>query len=101
LVLARTFPISLLSTPAVNAMYFALNLLQIAFSQMGIIVSIGLLQLREAARKAANSRTGREGIAAGYGAMLYGTFLLLLLPLSIWWCVALRRVRVKSQFPEK
>jgi hypothetical protein len=37
----------------VNAMFFALNLLQIVFSLMGIIVSIGLLQLRESARVAA------------------------------------------------
>jgi len=106
----------------VNAMFFALTLLQIVFSLMGIMVSIGLLQLRESARMAAiflstvpvailafsmliflganNSRRGREGIAAGYGFFLYGAFLLLLLPLSIWWCVALTRVRVKSQFPE-
>jgi len=89
---------------------------------MGIIVSIGLLQLRESARKAAiflstvpvviltfslliflsanASRTGREGIAAGYGFFLYGAFFLLLLPLSIWWCIALMRARVKAQFPE-
>jgi hypothetical protein len=104
----------------VNAIFFGLTLLQIAFSLMGIIVSIGLLQLRESARKAAiflstvpvvilifslfiflgaNSRTGREGIAAAYGAMLYGAFLLLLLPVSICWCIALMRIRVKSQFP--
>ncbi|SRR6266436_259604 len=106
----------------VNAMSFALTLLQIVFSLMGIIVSIGLLQLRESARKAAiflstvpvviltfslliflsanASRTGREGIAAGYGFFLYGAFFLPLLPLSIWWFVALTRAGVKSQFPE-
>jgi hypothetical protein len=76
----------------VNAMFFALTLLQIVFSLMGIIVSIGLLQLRESARVAAiflstvpaailaislliflgaNSRRGREGMAAGYGFFLY------------------------------
>jgi hypothetical protein len=103
----------------VNAMFFALTLLQIVFSLMGIIVSIGLLQLRESARMAAiflsivpaailafslliflgaNSRRGREGMAAGYGFFLYGDFLLLLLPLGIWWCVALTRVGVRSQF---
>jgi hypothetical protein len=106
----------------VNAMFFALTLLQIIFSLMGIIVSIGLLQLREFARKAAiflstvpiviltfcllilltanESRTGREGIAAGYGFFLYGAFFLPLLPLSIWWCIALMGARVKAQFPE-
>jgi len=106
----------------VNAMFFALTLLQIVFSLMGIIVSIGLLQLRESARMTAiflsivpaailafslliflganNSRRGREGMAAGYGFFLYGALLLLLLPLSIWWCIALTRARVRSQFLE-
>lgn len=105
----------------VNAVFFALTLLQIIFSLIGIMVSIGLLQLREFARRAAfflstvplpilafsllifldaNSRRGREGMAAGYGFFLYGAFLLLLLPLSIWWCVVLTRAGVKSQFLE-
>lgn len=82
--------------------------------EVGLMVSIGLLQLRELARRAAillstvpvailapslliflgaNSRTGREGIAAGYGFLLYGAFLLLLLPLSIWWFVVLYACR--------
>jgi hypothetical protein len=103
----------------VNAVFFGLTLLQIAFSLMGIIVSVGLLQLREWARNAAIilstvpvtilafslliflgavSQTGRGGIAAGYAVLLYGAFFLLLLPLSIWWYVVLARERVKSQF---
>lgn len=48
----------------------------------------------------AGPRTGREGMAAGYGFLLYGAFLLLLLPLSIWWFVVLTRAGVKSQFLE-
>jgi tellurite resistance protein TehA-like permease len=103
----------------VNAIFFGLTLLQIAFSLMGIIVAIGLLQLRESARRAAiflstvpvailamslllflgaTSEHGRGGIGAMYGVWLYGAFFLLLLPLSIWWCVVLTRAGVKPQF---
>jgi fumarate reductase subunit D len=105
----------------IGAIFFGLTLLQIAFSLMGIIVSIGLLQLRESARKAtiflstvpvailifslllflgATPARGRGEFVAAYVAELYGAFFLLLLPLSIWWCFVLTRVRVKSQFPE-
>jgi hypothetical protein len=87
----------------VNAMFFAFNLLQIAFRKAAILLStvpVAILIFSLFIFLSASSRTGREGVAAGYGAMLYGTFLLFLLPLSIWWCIALMRVRVKSQFPE-
>jgi len=103
----------------VNAVFFGLNLLQIAFSVTGIIVSIGLLRLREWARigaiflstaslatlafsllifVGATSETGRGGMAAGYGVLLFGVVFLLLSPFSIWWFVLLTREGVKSQF---
>jgi hypothetical protein len=103
----------------VNAVFFWLTLLQIAFSLIGIITSIGLLQLRERARKAAvflstvpaailaftvltfagaTSETGRGGLVAGYALLLYGAVFLIVLPVSIWWLVVLTRDRVKSQF---
>jgi magnesium-transporting ATPase (P-type) len=106
----------------VNAVFFGLTLIQTVFSLMGIIVSIGLLQSRGWARKAAillstlpvamlafallifwgaTSETGRGGIVAAYYLLLYGAFFLLLLPLSIWWFVVLSRDTVKSQFREE
>ena len=103
----------------VDAMFFGLALLQVGFSLAGIVVSAGLLRLREGARKAAiflcvippailassvaiffgaARETEPGGTAAGYAVFVYGAFLFWMLPLSIWWLVALTREGAKAQF---
>ncbi len=102
-----------------NATVDLLTVLQIAFSLLGIVTAIGLLLLREWARKAtiflstvpvcvllfallvffdATHATGRGGLVAAYGFLMYGVFLLILIPLSIWWYVLLTRDKVRAQF---
>jgi len=91
--------------------------IQIAFSLLGIITSIGLLHLREPARKAAIFLStvsllilvlGLSFLLAvarsthnplfGAAFLLYGALFVILIPISIWWLVLLRRESVRSQF---
>jgi len=106
-------------SPSAAAFDF-LTIPQIAFGLLGIIASIGLLRLRERARKLAvflsiapiigvvfallfflsESQVphGAESLNAGLGFMLYAGFLVIFLPLSIWWLALLTREKVRSQF---
>ena len=102
------------------AMFDLLTIPQIAFGLLGIIASIGLLRLRERARKVAvflsiapiigvlfallfflsesHVPHGAESLNAGLGFLLYAGFLVILLPLSIWWLVLFTRDKVRRQF---
>jgi len=96
-----------------------LTILQVGFSLLGILTSVGLLRLRERARIAAiflstvpvlvvvfglflfvatNQPHGPASIAAGLGIVMYGAFLAILLPVSIWWLVVLTRDEARSHF---
>jgi len=91
--------------------------IQTAFGLFGIIVAIGLLRLFEAARKAAILLSTVTVIvfsgmllllwAAAFSThntvflmplLVCGGSLVILLPLSVWWCMVLRRDRVRTQF---
>jgi hypothetical protein len=97
----------------------SLAILQIVFGLLGIVTSIGLLYLRERARKAAiflstspmilvvfalliflagGNGHGAESMNAGLGFVVCGVELVILLPLSIWWLVLFTRDKVRSQF---
>lgn len=91
--------------------------IQTAFGLFGIIVAIGLLRLFEAARKA-TILLSKVTIIVFSGVLLLfwaaafsthntvflmpllvcGGSLVILLPLSVWWCMVLRRDSVRSQF---
>jgi hypothetical protein len=94
-------------------------ILQIVFGLLGIVTSIGLLYLQERARKAAivlsivpvsvivlalflflaaSTKNGAESLMAGFGFIVCGVVLVILLPLSIWWFALFSRDKVQSQF---
>ena len=94
-------------------------ILQIVFSLLGVAASIGLLYLREPARKAAiflsivpiavvvfalliflggGNGHGAESLNAGLGLVVCGVEFVILLPPSIWWLVLFTREKVRSQF---
>jgi hypothetical protein len=96
-----------------------LTISQVLCSLLGISASIGLLRLQEWARKAvlflstvpvagvvlglllfgaAGQANGAAAIYAGYGIVMYGSFLVILLGPSIWWFVLFRKETVRSQF---
>lgn len=91
--------------------------IQTAFGLIGILAAIGLLRLFEAARKAAILLSTVTVIvfsgmllllwAAAFSThntvflmplLVCGGSLVILLPLSVWWCMVLRRDSVRSQF---
>ncbi|MGP0017975.1 MAG: hypothetical protein ACLPHP_05360 [Candidatus Sulfotelmatobacter sp.] len=91
--------------------------IQIAFGSMGIITSIGLLRVHEAARKAAiflataplcilvlalfvllAAARSTHGLLFVAAFLAFGALLLILIPISIWWIIVLRRDNVRSQF---
>jgi hypothetical protein len=91
--------------------------IQTAFSLLGIITSIGLVRLHEAARKAAiflataplcilvlalfvlmaAARSTHNFFFVG-AFLIFGALLVILTPISIWWLIVLRRDDVQSQF---
>jgi hypothetical protein len=99
-------------------LYFLLPItaIEFAFSLLDIVTSIGLLLLREPARKAAffrpfpfssssfalmilvGARRSTHNLAVAIPALISGALFVILLPLSVCWLVRLRRDRVRSQF---
>ena len=92
---------------------------EFVFALLGVFTSIGLLRLRERARTSAiflstipvlalvlalflflvaAGEKGRAGLNAGYGVLVCGALLVVLLPLSIWWLIFFTREKVRSQF---
>jgi hypothetical protein len=91
--------------------------IQIAFSLLGIITAIGLLHLHEPARKAAiflstvplivlffallfllAAARSTHNLVFAAAFLIYGALFVILIPISIWWLVLLRRESVRSQF---
>jgi hypothetical protein len=96
-----------------------LTISQVLCSLLGIVTSIGLLGLREWARKAviflstvpvggvvlgllffgaAGQANGAASLYAGVGILMYGVLLVILLGPSIWWFVLFRKETVRSLF---
>lgn len=92
-------------------------IIQIAFCLLGIVTAVGLLLLREPARKAAiflstvplflvvfaslvllgaSRSTHNPLIAVAF--LIFAALFSILLPISIWWLVLLRRDDVRSHF---
>jgi hypothetical protein len=106
------------SSPSI-AILDSVAILQIVFSLSGMAASIGLLYLREPARKATiflsivpitlvvcalliflggGNGNGAESLNAGFGLLICGVEFVILLPPSIWWLVLFTREKVRSQF---
>jgi O-antigen/teichoic acid export membrane protein len=90
---------------------------QLVFGSLGIVTSIGLLRMHEAARKAAiflataplcilvlalfvllAAARSTHGLVFAAAFLAFGALLLILIPISTWWLVVLRRDSVRSQF---
>jgi hypothetical protein len=103
--------------PTLRDFLWPVMAIEIVFSMLGIITSIGLLRLHEAARKAAiflatvpllilffallallaaAGRTHNFFFAGGF--LICGALFVILIPISIWWRVVLRRESVRSHF---
>ena len=104
---------------ASTAIFYLLTTVEIVFGLLGMVTSIGLLRLHETARIAAlflsmvqilvvvfglllfagtDQSHGGAALNAAWGIIVYGCFLVVLLPPSIWWFVLLTRHKVRSQF---
>jgi hypothetical protein len=103
--------------PTLRDFLWPVMLIEVVFSLLGIITSIGLLRLHEAARKSAiffatvpllilflaslfllaSARSTHNYFFAA-GVLIFGALLVILIPIGIWWLVVLRRASVRSQF---
>ena len=100
-------------------LYFLLPIIVIEFalSLLGIVTSIGLLLLREPARKAAiflsavpilvlifalvilvGASRSTHNLVVAIPVLICGALFVILLPLSVWWLVLLHRDSVRFQF---
>jgi len=108
----------------VNARLFAYGVLPVCFSLLGVITSVGLLGLREWARKMAiflsvgpmticglllllrpaaifppDAGAKYAILAVGdLGIVVYACMFVILVPVSVWWLVLFTRESVRSQF---
>jgi hypothetical protein len=108
----------------VNARLFAYGVLPVCFSLLGVITSVGLLGLREWARKMAiflsvgpmticglllllrpeaifppDAGAKYAILAVGdLGIVVYACMFVILIPVSVWWLILFTRESVRSQF---
>jgi hypothetical protein len=103
--------------PTLRDYLWPVMVIEVVFSFLGIITSIGLLRLHEAARKSAiflvtvpllmlflallfllaAARSTHNYFFAG-GVLICGALLVILIPINIWWLVVLRRDSVRARF---
>lgn len=105
------------ANPSLRDFLWPVMVIEVVFSLLGIVTSIGLLRLHEAARKfaiffatvpllilflaslfllAAARSTHNHFFAAGV--LIFSALFVVLIPISIWWLVVLRRDGVRSRF---
>jgi hypothetical protein len=105
------------ANPTLRDFLWPVMAIETVFSMLGIITSIGLLRLHEAARKAAiffatvpililffallallaTARSTHNFFFAG-AFLVCGALFVILIPIGIWWRIVLGRESVRSQF---